>query len=222
MTGFWIACALLVAAVAAALLRPLLRQEAGSAPASATAAVLLGVVPSAAILLYLHLGNPIALWQGDALAHGHGTPSPAQVEGMVNQLAQRLRSEPDDAQGWWMLARSYTVLERHADAASAYARAVALVPGDAALRADLADALATTEGGSLQGAAREHIQAALALDPREPKALALAASAALERGDTAAAVAAWERLLPVLPPESSAAAQVRANLARAVGAAAGP
>ncbi|NML45701.1 hypothetical protein HHL11_18275 [Ramlibacter sp. G-1-2-2] len=215
MTAFWVIAAVLVAGVLAGLLRPLLRGAGATPPAPALAGALIAVVPSCAIMMYLHLGNPIALWSGEDLAHGHGTPSTAQVEGMVNQLAQRLRAEPDDPEGWAMLARSYSALERHGDAAAAYARAVELLPREAALRADFADELASAEGGTLQGAAREQILAALALDPAQPKALALAASAALERGDRSEAIASWERLLQVLPPDSRTAAQVQANLARA-------
>jgi len=186
------------------------------------AALLLAAIPSAAILLYLQLGNPMALWRsGDHAAGteqgaGHET-SNAQVEALVNQLAQRLRSQPDDAQGWYILARSYAAMERPADAAAAYAKAVALVPDDAALRADYADVLASVDGGSLHGAAKAQIERALALDPEQPKALALAASAAAERGDKMQAIALWERLYRLLPPQSQTAARVASSLAQARG-----
>ena len=39
-----------------------------------------------------------------------------QIAAMVGQLAERLKTRPDDAEGWIMLARSYTVLTRYADA----------------------------------------------------------------------------------------------------------
>ncbi|CAG9168320.1 hypothetical protein LMG23992_01091 [Cupriavidus laharis] len=184
------------------------------------AAALLALLPSAAILLYLHLGNPVALWgAGDrhAAEDSQHELSVAQVEGMVNQLATRLRDKPDDPEGWSMLARSYTALQRYDDAAAAYARAVALAPEVAALRADYADVLASTNGGSLEGPAMEQIQRALALDPDDPKGLALAASAAAERGETAEAIAYWEHLYRLLPPDSQTAARVAANLAAARG-----
>ncbi|SPD56706.1 c-type cytochrome biogenesis protein CcmI [Cupriavidus taiwanensis] len=160
--------------------RRLLDEAAGSAtapasarPAPLLAALLLAALPSAAILLYLHLGNPVALWRADDLPAASGSEhqlSGAQVEGMVNQLAQRLREAPGDAQGWAMLARSYSVLERHADAAAAYARAVELAPDVAALRSDYADALATLGGGVLDDAPMAQVRQALALDPTIPRA----------------------------------------------------
>jgi len=189
------------------------------------AAFLLAAVPSAAIVLYLHLGNPVALWQaGDDHAAGHDRQalSLSQVEGMVNQLAARLRDKPDDAEGWVMLARSYTVLERYDDAAEAYARAVALAPAVAALRSDYADVLASVNGGSLEGPATEQIRRALALDPDDLKGLALAASAAAERGDADQAIAYWEHLYRLLPPDSQTATRIAANLAAARGSNARP
>ncbi|SOY62679.1 Cytochrome C-type biogenesis protein [Cupriavidus taiwanensis] len=212
--------------------RRLLGEAAGSAtapasarPAPLLAALLLAALPSAAILLYLHLGNPVALWRADDLPAASGSEhqlSGAQVEGMVNQLAQRLREAPGDAQGWAMLARSYSVLERHADAAAAYARAVGLAPDVAALRSDYADVLATLGGGVLDDAPMAQVRQALALDPDDPKGLALAASAAAARGDKAAAIGYWEHLYRLLPADSQTAARIAANLAAARGTPAAP
>lgn len=184
------------------------------------AAALLALLPSAAILLYLHLGNPVALWDTSdmhAIEDGQHELSVAQIEGMVNQLATRLHDKPDDPEGWSMLARSYTALQRYDDAAAAYAKAVALAPNVAALRSDYADVLASLSGGSLEGPAMEQIQRALALDAEDPKGLALAGSAAAERGETAQAISYWERLYRLLPPDSQTAARVAANLAAARG-----
>ncbi|SEA53261.1 c-type cytochrome biogenesis protein CcmI [Variovorax sp. YR216] len=191
--------------------------SASSRPSPLLAAALLALLPSAAIVLYLHLGNPIALWQASDPGHGHdaaGAPSAAQIEGMVNQLAQRLRGEPDDLEGWVMLARSYAALERPGDAAMAYGKAVALAPDEAALRADYADVLASVDGGVLNGLAFAQIQRALALDPNQPKALALSASAAMERGDTQEALRQWQHLHRLLPPDSQTAARVASTIAQ--------
>lgn len=198
------------------------QQDAGAGRSPALASLLLAAIPSAAILLYLQLGNPVALWRsgdvGPMAQDGMGHElSNAQVEGLVNQLAQRLRMQPDDAEGWYMLGRSYAAMERPADAAAAYAKAVELVPDEAALRADYADVLASVNGGSLQGPAQAQIERALALDPEQPKALALAARVAMERGDKAQAMAHWEHLYRLLPPQSQTAARIAANLAEARG-----
>lgn len=182
------------------------------------AAFLLAAVPTAAVLLYQHLGNPTALWtssDASAAVHGDHAAGPAQIDAMVNALAQRLQSTPDDPAGWMLLARSYTTLERHTDAAAAYAKAVALAPDVAALRADYADALATVQDGKLDGAPMEQVQRALRLDADEPKALALAAAAAAQRGDVDGAIAHWEHLYRLLPADSPGAKRIADNLTAA-------
>jgi cytochrome c-type biogenesis protein CcmH len=79
----------------------------------------------------------------------------AMIESMVERLAARLQNQPEDAEGWARLGRSYMVLQQPAKARDAYARAAALRPGDAALAQALAEATkeaARTEspGGTLQ------------------------------------------------------------------------
>ena len=138
-----------------------------------------------------------------------------QVDAMVQSLAKRLEAKPDDAEGWAMLARSYAALGRHAEAVPAYARAVALQPGDPALLADYADALALQQGRSLSGEPMKWIERALAIDPKQPKALLLAGTEAFERGDSGEAIREWTQVLEVAPPSSGLAQQAHAGLIQA-------
>lgn len=64
----------------------------------------------------------------------------AMINAMVARLAARLEQQPDDADGWARLGRSYLVLGQPEKARDAYARAVKLRPDDAALKQALADA----------------------------------------------------------------------------------
>lgn len=138
-----------------------------------------------------------------------------QIEDMADRLAQRLKADPKDVEGWAMLARSYTMLGRRAEAAAAYERAVALQGQDASLLTDYADALAVTRESRLAGEPAALLERALALDPNHAKALSLAGTAAFERQDYAAAVSRWERLLEVAPPHSPFVEPMRANIALA-------
>ncbi|CAG4888254.1 c-type cytochrome biogenesis protein CcmI [Paraburkholderia saeva] len=184
----------------------------GVATRAGTAALIVALMPAAAFAMYLHLGEPAALTLDRAYAGQHEIDS-GPLELMVSRLAMRLRAQPADADGWAMLARSYFALDRAEDASAAYAKAVALAPGDAQLRADYADAIASARNGSLDGEASAQIQAALAIDPANPKALALAGSAAQDRHDYAAALEYGKRLEAALAPDSPAAAQARRNIA---------
>jgi cytochrome c-type biogenesis protein CcmH len=138
-----------------------------------------------------------------------------QIEDMADKLAQRLKADPKDPEGWAMLARSYTMLGRRAEAVTAYERAVALQGQDASLLADYADALAVTRESRLAGEPAALVERALKLDPNHAKALSLAGTAAFERKDYAAAVARWEHLLKVAPPDSPFVEPMRANIAQA-------
>jgi cytochrome c-type biogenesis protein CcmH len=169
------------------------------------------VVPVAALLLYQRLGNPGATAVA-AVAAGHDVTE-QQVTAMVEGLAQRLKQRPDDADGWVLLARSYQALDRFPESADAYAHAAALIKDDANLLADYADALAMAQGRKLAGQPAALIERALAIDPKQKKALALAATVALEASDTSAALAYWRRLAAELPPGSEEARQVAGFIA---------
>jgi len=193
----------------------------GGAPAqpqrhTRAAALALGLaVPICAIAVYVAVGNPRALLSRTAEgANAHGV-SAQQFEAMVSRLAARLKENPEDAEGWTMLGRSYAVLGRFGESSQAYAKAAARTPGDAQLLADYADALAMAQGRTLQGEPEKILLRALTVDPNNVKALLLAGTAAFNRGDQAAAIRHWERVLELLPAESDMVQRVRASIAEA-------
>lgn len=212
------------------LLQDLERRRTHSAPwagqrAGVAAACLLTVlIPVAAVLLYGQLGNPRAAAVAGAgqPAEPHASETGNDMTLAINALAQRLRAAPDDADGWYMLARSYETLGRYADAVAAYQQVLRLVPGQPAVLADLADALLSANQGNPDDASIAAVAQALAAQPDQPKALALAGMMALRRGDAAEALAHWERLRTQLPPDSEAARQIQSNIAQARAMAAAP
>lgn len=144
----------------------------------------------------------------------HST-TPDQISAMVEQLARRLKASPGDAEGWAMLARSYAVLGRQAQAVDAYASAVALRGDDAALLADYADALATKDNHGLAGEPMKLVDRALKLDPGNAKARSLAGTEAFDRRDYALAVQHWEQVVLAGPPDSALVQQARSGIAEA-------
>ncbi len=182
---------------------------------SGTAAVLLALLPSIALVLYMQLGDPLAValqTDSDTAQMKKHTDMQGSVDEMVGRLAAKLQQQPDDVQGWKMLARSYAVLNRTEDAVAAYRRALALAPADSQLLTDYADTLATANGGDLNGAPLQSIQAALAIDPDNPKALALAGSAAFANNAYPLAIQYWERLKQVSSADSEIAIQTQKNI----------
>ncbi|WP_233856264.1 c-type cytochrome biogenesis protein CcmI [Paraburkholderia sp. HD33-4] len=178
------------------------------------AALILALLPSAATVLYMRLGDPaaVAVESGGTSQLDDHVATQGSLEVVVSQLVTRLRQQPDDAEGWAMLARSYVVLDRADDAVVAYRRALVLKPRDADLLADYADALATARGGDLNGEALQSIDAALAVDPDHPKALALAASAAHDSQNYSLAIHYWQRLKDIADPGSAMALEAQRNI----------
>jgi cytochrome c-type biogenesis protein CcmH len=178
-----------------------------------------------AVAGYAWMGKP-GLWDqragtpGAPTAAGHGAGggqeiTMEQIGAMADKLAERLKGEPDNAEGWMMLARSYSVLGRHADAVPVYEKAVQLSPQDAGLLADYADALAVKNNRQIAGEPMKLIERALKLDPNQPKALSLAGTDAFLRGDFAGAAKTWERILQTQPADSPLVQQVRESIAEA-------
>jgi cytochrome c-type biogenesis protein CcmH len=197
--------------------------SAAAAPATRTFAYGVGLaIPVGVIAFYLLVGNPLGLQPslatagpvGPATQQG-GPMTDQQIAANVDKLAKKLEQNPNDAQGWLMLARSYTSMERFADAATAYERATALNGNDATIWADYAEALALSNGQRLAGKPTEALNRALQIDPKNQKALALAGSAAFEAHDYQKAVDHWQKLLASLPADSEITRTVTDEIAKA-------
>lgn len=169
-------------------------------PLVATTALL----PVLAAAVYVAVGAPQTMQDGDA-------PT-------LMQLESRVASVPRDARAWVLLARLRMDADQFESAALAYAKAIAAssrVAADPQVWAEYADALGMSQGGSLAGPPREAIGHALALDPKHPKALELAGSAAYEARDFRAAYAHWTALLAQLEADSPQRAPLAAAVAKA-------
>lgn len=179
------------------------------------AAIALGLaIPLCALGVYFVVGNPQALLPQAAGDAAHGL-SEQQMQALIDRLAARLKNNPEDAEGWIMLARSYSLFGRFSEASTAYANAAARLPNDAQLLADYADALAMAQDKRLQGEPEKIIARALQADPNNLKALALAGTVAFENKNYGAALDHWERILRLAPQDSEFAQAVRASVAEA-------
>jgi len=151
----------------------------------------------------------------DAGGGASHTVTPEQIAAMVDKLAAHLKAHPEDAEGWTMLARTYSVLQRQPEALKAYEKAVALRKDDPGLLADYADALAVNNGGNLDGEPMKLLEKALKLDPKNLKALALVGTYAFNNKDYAGAAKLWEKLVQVGPADSLFVKQIIPGLVEA-------
>ena len=178
-------------------------------------------LPLVATVFYLKVGDLKAISKSAAIAANpvsrtaSSDPSSQQIEANVAALAKRLETNPSDGQGWSMLARSYSSMEKYAEASNAYAKATALAPNDADLLAEYAFANAMANGRQLQGKSLELVNQALKLDPENLKALELAGSAAFQAKNYKQAIDYWQRLLKKMPPDSEVAEAVNKRLEEA-------
>ena len=182
--------------------------ELGHRRAAAVAAIV--AVPLLAFLLYLPLGHMAALGpQQSDDAHDLGQQ---QIDAMVARLAARMEKNPQDVKGWVMLARAQAVLGHFDEASAAYAKSVALVPDDAQLLADYADALAMAQGARMAGEPEKLVERALRANPDNAKALSLAGTVAYENRDYALAAKHWQRLRDTLPATSEFAESIQRSI----------
>jgi cytochrome c-type biogenesis protein CcmH len=181
-------------------------------------------IPLIAVIFYYNLGQP-GVMSGETgpaaaarpAAPASGQRSQQQIEANVAALAKRLQTNPNDAEGWVTLARSYSSMERFGEAAGAYAKATELNPKNAELLAEYAFVSAKATNDQLQGRPTELIEQALKLDPNNWKALQLAGRAAFQIGDYGKAIEYWEKLLKSAPgqdPELRSVIQAQIEDAR--------
>ncbi len=188
-------------------------------------ALTIAVLPAAAIALYLQLGSTDGLDVDAYVQRQAGEITPERVEQMTRQLAQHLEQNPDDAEGWVMLGRAYKALHDFDASARAWARAARLQPNDADLLTDYAEVLGLTAQGDLAGEPTQLLERALEIDPAQTKALALGGSAAFGRGDYAAAIDLWQKLLVLSATDEQLSDALRTGIAEAqarLGEAPGP
>ena len=178
-------------------------------PHKMMAVALAVLLPLAAIGLYWKIGSRDAFLPQAA---GFGT---VRSEAALKELQDKLAQNPQDAKGWLQLARSLAAMERYAEASKAYDKLTKLVTNEAMLWAEFADTLAMASGQTLAGHPTILINRALELDPNNDKALALAGSAAMERGDYPAAIDYWERLLKQIPNDSEDAKMIAGGIQQA-------
>jgi len=167
-------------------------------------------LPLIAVGLYALLGSPAAVLPSAVQAQR----ATADMEQAIAKLAAKLEQNPDNAEGWAMLARSYTSMGRWDDAERAYSRLGPNLGNNAELLAEFAEMLVQKNNG-FDDRTRDLIGKALKLEPNNMLALFLGGGDAFAGGRHAEAVALWERLLPQLEPGGEDARMVEANIARA-------
>jgi cytochrome c-type biogenesis protein CcmH len=128
-------------------------------------------------------------------------PTAADINGMVEKLAQKMKDNPSDPQGWVMLSRSYKVLKRYPEAIDAMRKARAILGDEPETLLQLADVIAMSNGGTLIGEPSTLITKALELDANNDMGLWLNGLANAEAGKFNEAIVSWQKLQTHYQPE---------------------
>ena len=171
-------------------------------------------VPLLAGALYFSLGNYQAISHSAEMAVDPDTLKLAEIDKMVEGLAEKMKNNPDDAQGWLMLGRSYKFQQQYPKAVDAFANAYRLLGDQAEVMLLYADALAYANDKNLAGKPTELVFKALALEPDNMTALWLGGMAKVQQGDVVNAIKLWKKLVALLPPGSESQQEIQALLAK--------
>ncbi len=170
-------------------------------------------IPVLAVVFYSQLGDfnaatgqPVVQTQPAAMAQTDGNnsqqdgqkPPEMTMEEAAAGLEKRLLEEPDNAEGWYMLGRTYMVLKKYQKAKAAYEKTIDLVGEDPEILLRYVDALAMTEDGKLSGAAKPILDKVIRMLPESTMALWLSGTAESQIGNYKKALTYWYKLLPLL------------------------
>ena len=209
---FIVVAAVMVALALAVLLVPLVRQGRRSGHSRTVFVLSLAialVLPLSAGVLYLLVGTPAAL---------NGVPTQAESQLSLPQAIAELRvhlvQQPDDKQGWLLLAQTSAMLHQQSDARDAYDHVLKLEPNNAEAMVGWAEADSTMRADHMiEGRARDLLLRAAQLHPDSQRALWLLGISDFQRGDYRSAAATWRLLQPQLEPGSSVAKSVAEQIA---------
>ena len=178
--------------------------------ARVTRYALIFAVPVLAVGFYAYLGQP-ELIEGvkkqAASPTGHASGSKGKnipsVEEMVGKLAAKLKENPNNAEGWFMLARSYMSMNRYKEAVEALEKTNKLIPNNPTVMLRYADALTMLSGGRISGKPFDLIKRAVAIKPDDPTGLWLIGMGYEEQGEYRKAISYWNLLVPLLKDNKS-------------------
>jgi len=180
--------------------------------------ILMVVIPLSSIAIY----REISTYEEVPTREAHVQQAMEQVAGeqlppieqMVEKLAARLRDNPEDAQGWQMLGRTYVILERTADAVGAYEHAYNLLgDSDPEFLVDYAEVLAINNDSLMAGRPVDLVVRALEIQPDMPKGLWFAGFASYQAEDYASAINHWTKVLQNPEIDSETQQMLRAYVA---------
>ncbi len=194
--------------------QPVARTRVGQAQL-VTVTLLALMIPAAALGLYNHLGR------ADDLAVALNMPAPGEgqptLEEALAALEQQLENDPENPEGWYLLANTQMNSGDYAAGVQAFEQVLKYLPEDApqypSVMGQLAQAMYFANEGRMTDSIRRQIDATLALEPYEIAALGLLGIDAYEQQNYTGAIEHWRKAL--INADGAAAESLRSGIMRA-------
>lgn len=214
---FWTLTAALIFAAVLTSLSPLLREK---SLWRLLALALVFVIPAGTFWMYHLFGTPEAIHLSPprsaaraAVPSDNHSPDSGQMDVMIDSLRAKLMENPEDIEGWMLLARTLRATQRFPEAAEALEIANRLSPGNPFIMVEAVETqIYTSPDGRITSEMTTTLKQALELQPDLQKAMWLLGIAAAQNGDDASAVEYWESLLGQVDPGSTVADSVQAQV----------
>ncbi|GAA0787886.1 c-type cytochrome biogenesis protein CcmI [Marinobacterium sediminicola] len=180
-----------------------------------TVTLLALMIPAAALGLYNHLGR------ADDLAVALNMPAPGEgqptLEEALAALEQQLENNPENPEGWYLLANTHMNSGNYAAGVQAFEQVLKYLPQEApqypSVMGQLAQAMFFANEGLMDERIRTQIDATLALEPNEIAALGLLGIDAYEQQNFTGAIEYWRKAL--INADGAAAESLRSGILRA-------
>ena len=177
----------------------------------------IGLVPAAAILIYLSTGNPeFVSEQQISQSQANSNVGDLDINVLIKQLEQKLQEEPENPQGWELAARTYMNTGDYQKANEAYRKLNELIPGNPDFLTSWADASIMASGNIYTTEIQQRIEQALSVDPSHTNALWIAGLGSQSLGNHDEAVGYFEKLLPLLGDNQQLTEQVTSLLSQSL------
>jgi len=186
-------------------------QDAHQQPGKWAVWLVVVIIPVLSVGLYLKLGE-YRVVENPALAEARpavqNNAQDMSIETMLDRVKQRLRDNPEDAEGWFILGRTLLSMQMIDEAVTAFQRTYDLVGDQPGVMFTLADALALQNQGSMTGEPEALVTRGLEIAPNDPTGLWLSGLAAEQRQDYKTAHARWASMLPLIANDVESSAEV--------------
>jgi cytochrome c-type biogenesis protein CcmH len=168
-------------------------------------------LPLLALGTYLIIGSP-DLPDRPLAARMSAPPQDQSVEVLVARVEKHLAANPQDGQGWDVLAPVYMRIGKPREAARAYQHAIRLLGPNVRRMTDLGEALMVANDGIVSADARGAFEQAIKMDKTAVKPRFFIALALGQEGRKDEAIAAWQDLLQGADPQAAWVPVARQNL----------